>query len=973
MGTNLRFEDFELDPGAYRLRHKGVVVHLERIPFDLLCLIVERGGQTVTRVEILDRVWGKGVFVDGEHGINTAVRKIRRALNDDADSPRFVVTIAAKGYRFIAPVSRVPISLVIPCESNFSFVGRDREVAELQAGLSNAASGRGGMFLISGEPGIGKTRLAEELASHALANRVAVMLGHCSDHEETVPYLPFVEILESWIEQVSDSADLRAALGPDGPELARLVPRLRRILPDLPASLELAPQQARRHLFNSFCDFIARMARGQPTLVIIDDLHWADESTLAMLEHLSLRLAALPLVVFATYRDIASNVGDALGMTLENLSRSRLATRFKLRRLSPDGVGMMLRNLSGQAPPTTVVNEIYAETGGNPFFVEELFRHLDEENRLYDIEGRFRSELRIGDREVPHSVRLIVSHRVRRLSSFTQEMLAVAAIIGRSFTVAMLASVCNAEWLSEAIEQAEKAEIISSRPGEPRFEFSHELVRQAVLAGIPTAGLRQFHLTVAAAIEQIHANDLDDHTTELAHHYRFGGNMGKAIDYLVMTARQAVARKAFSEAILQLRTALTLLDGIPEHSERSKRELAIRTPLGLQIINEGPGAPIVESNLLRARKLCHELNANSEILPILTGLRTYYRYRLELGKALEVAEELLAAVSSRDPSVPAVAFWAIGDIHLFRGELSVAYWALGDIHLFRGEFISAQSYFMQSMGNPEVYRTNGKVGTAPGSIPLITTILASCVWTYWVLGYPEQALNFHREAFECARQHKIDTTPIFHALTFSVRFNQWLGDFSSVREQSEELLMHATKHGMPFYGAIGTACKGWALAHEGNIELGIKEMGRASAAFEDMGVAARSIEAAPLVEVYGEAGQLQEGLAILAEALGQIEKTGERICEAELHRLKGELLLKQSPGNTAPAEIAFQKAIETARQRSAKSWELRAVTSLARLLAKQGKRNEARNMLADIYNWFTEGFDTADLKDAKALLDELGA
>ncbi len=391
----LQFEDFTIDRGAHELRRGGVLVPLQRIPLKLLCLLVERHGQLVTRDEILERVWGKGVFVDSENAINTAVRKLRRALCDDSDAPRFVVTVPASGYRFIAKTReptglRVDLSQVQAPQN--PMVGREREMASLLAGLEHAAIGRGSLFLISGEPGVGKTRLAQQLAAAAHARRFAVLSGNCSDQdEEAVPYLPFVEILESCVDRATDG--LPALLGEQGPELARLLPRLRRMLPDLAAPLDLPPQQSRRHLFHCFCDFVARLAREQPLLLILEDLHWADDSSLSLLDHLAHRISASPIVIAGTYRNVGLNLTRELAKTLENFFRSRLAVGIKLKGFPRSEVGEMLEALSGQAPPAAVVGEIHGETDGNPFFIEELFRHLEEENLLYDDQRRFRIEL----------------------------------------------------------------------------------------------------------------------------------------------------------------------------------------------------------------------------------------------------------------------------------------------------------------------------------------------------------------------------------------------------------------------------------------------------------------------------------------------------------------------------------------------------------------------------------------------------
>jgi DNA-binding winged helix-turn-helix (wHTH) protein len=288
-----RFADFELDRNAYQLRRKGRHVQLERVPLDLLFLLAEKPGQLVTRDEILERIWGKDVFIETDHSINTAIRKIRHALRDDAEAPRFVVTVASKGYRFVAAPLREPHRVKSQREAENtvrprrSMVGRERELAELSAGLADAIAGNGRLLLISGEPGIGKTCLTAELASLAQTGGMMVWTGRCLDRGEDVPYLPFVEILESCADRAADPKALRELLGNEGPELARLMPKLRRILPNLRPPLDLPPREARRQLFNSYCDFVARLATEQPTLLILEDLQWADDSTLSLLDHLA--------------------------------------------------------------------------------------------------------------------------------------------------------------------------------------------------------------------------------------------------------------------------------------------------------------------------------------------------------------------------------------------------------------------------------------------------------------------------------------------------------------------------------------------------------------------------------------------------------------------------------------------------------------------------------------------------------------
>jgi len=435
-------------------------------------------------------------------------------------------------------------------------------MALLRNGLREAVSGHGQVFLISGEPGIGKTRLADEAAAVAEAKELAVRIGHC--FQEAVPFLPFVEMLERFVDGIAEPEQLRRQLAEEASELARLLPKLRRILPDLPPALDLPPLQARRHLFNCFFDFVARLANEQPTLMIVEDLHWADDSTLALLDHLAQRIANLPVMLLGTYRDAEIDVTRGLAKTLEDLLRGRIATRLKLKGLPRDDVATMLSRLSGKSAPAEVVEEIFAETDGNPFFVEELFRHLDEENRLYNSAGEFHSSLNIAEFEVPESVRLVVARRLERLDETTRRMLATASTIGRFFSFELLeaANGTDGDSLMECIAEAEGAGLVYSLTEAPkaRFQFSHELVRQAVISRLSSALRQKLHLEVAEAIERIYsinpespyAETLDDYVADLAHHYSRGGNREKAIQYLRLAAQQAAQRSASSVAIDQL-------------------------------------------------------------------------------------------------------------------------------------------------------------------------------------------------------------------------------------------------------------------------------------------------------------------------------------------------------------------------------------------------------------------------------------
>src|SRR5208337_4931495 len=744
------FEDFVLDRGACELRRGEAVVPLQRIPLELLCLLVERRGQLVTREEILERVWGKGVFVDSENSINTAVRKVRRALSDDPEAPRFVVTVPARGYRFVAEIRAPKTSRAVQFRARppRGMVGRERELASLLSALDDAASRSGRLVLISGEPGVGKTRMADEVAAAADAKRMAILVGHCSEHDEAVAYLPFVEILEDFIDRASNPDVLRAALGDQGPELARLIPKLKNILPELPPPLDLPPAQARRHLFNCVFDFVARIASEQPTLMILEDLHWADDSTLSLLDHLTQRLSDLPLMVIGTYRDAELNVTRPLAKTLEDLLRGRLATRVRLKGLSRDGVAAMLNSLSGKSAPAVVVGEVFAETEGNPFFVEELFRHLEEENLLYDSAGQFRSKLQIAELDAPPSVRLVVGRRLARLSELTQKVLATAAVIGRffSFEILQASNDADADSILERVEEAEKAGLVFSVADSPkaRFEFSHELIRQAVLGGLSAARCQRLHLAVAKAFERIDAvaseskdgRRLDDHVAELAHHYARGGDPAKAVKYCLRAVHQCADLGSNAEALAQFASGLELLAQLPDDDRRAELELDLRNAaFGALGDIKGYASPEAAQSYARAAVLSRRPGVewrktwNAGYADLFVNLT-----RPDPRKACELAGDLVA----------------LAEEHRSAEHIADAKTYLALARMYSGDFERANQDFDQSWALLESIARPPRTQTFLWRMGPPQNNRALSGWNLWFLGYPDRALERISVATEIA-------------------------------------------------------------------------------------------------------------------------------------------------------------------------------------------------------------------------------
>lgn len=319
-------------------------------------------------------------------------------------------------------------------------VGREAEVGELLALLERTASGRGALVTLSGEPGVGKTRLAWELIAQARQRGFFTLVGNCYEGEGTPAFDPWVETLQSAARRAEPKV-LRELLADGGPEIAKLLPELRRLFPDLPPALELPPAEGRRYLFRCFVEFLERSSRRQPLLLLLEDVHWADEPTLLLLQHVAPYVETMPLLILATYRDVELEVGRPLAASLQELVRGRLMHRIPLSRLPEAGVAAMLAALCGKAAPAQLVQAIHEETEGNPFFVEEVVLHLEAEGRLLDAAGEYRRDLPLSELEVPESVRLVIGKRLQRLARSGQQILTAAAVLGRPSTTR-----CSKRW-----------------------------------------------------------------------------------------------------------------------------------------------------------------------------------------------------------------------------------------------------------------------------------------------------------------------------------------------------------------------------------------------------------------------------------------------------------------------------------------------------------------------------------------------
>jgi predicted ATPase len=580
------------------------------------------------------------------------------------------------------------------------------------------------------------------------------------------------------------------------------------------------------------------------------------------------------------------------------------------------------------------------------------------------------------DLHIPPTVQGVLAARIDRLTPDEKALLQQLAVIGREFPVSLLRLVITQpeEELYRVLTSLQRKEFLYEQPAFPEVEylFKHALTQEVAYGTVLHERRKALHERTAQAIETLYSANLDEHYSELAHHYTRSGNTEKAVEYLHLAGQQAVQRSANVEAITHLTTALELLTTLPDTRERAQHELLLHLTLGVPLqATRSYSSPEVKATYTRARELCQQVGETRQLFPVLFGLRTFHQVRGEFRTARELGEQLLGlAQQEQDPIL-----------------LMEAYWALGCTLFHLGEFGATQAHLEQCLTLYDSQHHSQVLlygGIEPGVYGL-----CYAARVLWQLGYPDQALQKSRAARTLAQERShpfsVAGARVHAALSHQLRRERPL-----TQEWAEAGITLAREQGFPLWFGQGTVLQGWTLAEQGQSEEGITQIHQGLATCQAIGAGIfHSYFLALLAEAYGKARQAEEGLAALAEALTVVDTSGERFYEAELYRLKGQLTLQQfqvsgskfqvqnSPasgvrGPESEAEECFLKAIEIAQRQQAKSLELRAVMSLSRLWQQQGKKAEARRTLSEIYGWFTEGFDTKDLQEAKALLEKLG-
>jgi class 3 adenylate cyclase/predicted ATPase len=857
-------------------------------------------------------------------------------------------------------------------------VGREEELALLRRRWAQATGGEGQVVLLSGEAGIGKSRLVQELKDRVAQDSAVRIEFRCSPYHQNSAFYPLIEHVQQVL-YFAPSDTPQAKVQKLEQTLARYrfpqsdtVPLLATLL-SLPYSeavspLTLTPQQQKQKTLDALLQWLFEEAERVPVYTVWEDLHWADPSTL---EFLALCLDQVPtarMLMLLTFRP---------EFTPAWTSRSHVS-HLVLSRLGRKQTSAIVEQISGgKALPSEVLHQIVAKTDGVPLFIEELTKTV-----LESIEsiGSIKS---IGS-AIPATLQDSLMARLDRLGT-AKEVAQQGAVVGRELTYELLSAVSplTEAALRQELTKLVEAELLYQRglPPQATYLFKHALVQETAYQSLLKSKRQQYHHQIAQVFEVRFPETTETQPEMVAHHYTQAGLIEQAIPYWQRAGERAVQRSAHIEAINYLTKGLELLQAMPHTSARAQRELTLQVLLGGSLMAaKGFASSEMENAYLRAQELCGQQRDSTQLFPVLFGLWVFYLARAKLQTAREFAMQLLrTAQSMQDPTL-----------------LLVAHHALGMTLFFLGEFFRCREYAEQGIPLYDIQQHRSLAFLYASSDPGVFC-QGSAARALWHLGYPDQALKMAYNALTLAKELAHPYT-VASAVHFTAGLHQFRKEEQAVREQADRLMTLSIDQGLPFFLVSGCIYQGWSLAVQGRGEEGLALMHRGLSKWRAMQAELwQPYFLALIAETYGRMQRINEGLSVVSEALAVADKTGERFYEAELYRLKGTLTLQSKtsprevtgkskagqdqsedtdprplkPDPQGEAEACFLKAIEIARKQQAKSLELRAVMSLSRLWQQQGKKKEAHEMLAEIYGWFTEGFDTKDLQEAKALIKEL--
>ncbi len=832
-------------------------------------------------------------------------------------------------------------------------VGRDEDIDLLLRRWARAKTGEGQVVLLSGEAGIGKSRIAATLIERLDVEPAIRLRYFCSPYHQDSALFPFIDQLGRAAGFARDDPaavkleKLEASLARAAPpeeDLALLADML-----SLPSSEchplpDLSAQRKKERTLEALIRQLEGLAHQQPVIMVFEDAHWIDPTSRELLDLIVERVRSLPVLIVVTFRpEFQPPWGGQPQVTL--LTLNRLDRR--------DRTALVEQIAGGKAFPNDVIEQIVDRTDGVPLFIEELTKSVLESGLLREEADRYVLDRTLLPFAIPTTLQDSLMARLDRLAS-VRLVAQIGAAIGREFSYVLLHAVSrlDEDELQSALDRLVASELVFQRgaPPEAVYTFKHALVQDAAHSSLLRGSRQQLHAQIANALET-HFPELMESQPELfALHYTEAGLVERSVEYWRRAGRRSAARSAMAEAVAQLQKGLDQLALLPETPERWRQELEFWSALGAALqFAKGQATPEMGRAFARARSLWEQLGSPSEFLHIPYGQSLHHTFLGELGLAQRLDEDLLRLSCERNDAAGIV----------------LGHDCSGRDLLIAGSFASSRSHFAEVLALYDPI-SHGSLLHQTGSDPRAVSrgylgIALFC------LGFPEQALAQSNTAIAEALAHPPTLTV---SLAQSARLLSLTGDNAALDERATQLIAVATEQGFPLYRTLGTIYRGWAKVNTGNLPAGISLLHSGSSAYSATGAQTRiSYHTALLAKACEIAGQVDEALGHLDNALQLAEAVGERWFMAELYRHKGELMVRR--GDSEAAEEFYRKALAIAEIQEAKLWELRAATGLSRLYCDWGRRSQAHDLLAPVYGWFTEGFGTQDLKVARALLDEL--
>jgi class 3 adenylate cyclase/predicted ATPase len=834
-------------------------------------------------------------------------------------------------------------------------IGRDEEIDLLLRRWARAKAGEGQIVLISGEPGLGKSRITAALEERLHAEPHLQLRYFCSPYHQESALFPFVDQLGRASGFARDDppaarfekleAFLARAAPSDG-DVAPLADLMSLPVPERYQLPDLSPQRKKERTLEALTRQIDGLAHLQPVKIVFEDAHWIDPTSRELLDLIVERVRSLPVLLIVTFRpDFQPSWTGQPQVSM--LALNRLDRR--------DRTALVAQIAGGKVLPDELVAQIADRTDGVPLFVEELTKSVLESGLLRAEADRYVLDGALPPLAVPTTLHASLMARLDRLPS-VRLVAQTGAAIGREFSYALLRAVSRLpeDELQAAITRLVASELVFQRgtPPDAVYAFKHALVQEAAHGSLLRNARQQLHAQIAEALETQSPELMDTQPGLFAQHYAEAGLVEKSVACWGKAGHSSAARSAMAEAAAQFQRGLDQLARLPDAPERQRRELELRSSLGAVLLAvKGHAAPETGQAYARARELWEQLGSPAEFLQIPFAQSLHHMVRGELSLAQRLDTNLLRLSRQRnDPAGLVLGHFATGRTLMPTGRFAVS-----RSHLEAGlalyNPILHGSLVDHAAHRPEVH-AQAELG-----------IVLFC------LGYPDQALARSNEAIGEARRLAHPPT-LALSLALGTVLLSLVGDNARLTERTDQLIAVTTEQGFPRWRAMGTINRGWLKVKKGDVAEGTSLLRSGSAAYSATGAAAWMPHYIGLLAAaYEIAAQTEEALTLLDDALQIVERTGDRWFAAELHRHKGQLLLRQ--GHSEVAEEHYRNALSIAQEQEAKLWELRAAASLARLRRDQGGPAEARDLLAPVYSWFTEGFDTPDLIDAKTVLDGL--